>query len=485
MADTVSQYWHYFLILVSIPLAFYASTHALIHKRHSHSALLWISFIWFLPLVGSALYFLLGINRIQRRATSLRASRATPPSRQQNMFCAPRALSESLPDPESATRLCALANTVGNLTQRPLLTGNQVLPLVNGDEAFPRMWEAITEAKKTICLSTYIFDHDDAGLQFAHLLAEAQQRGVEVRILVDSTGARYSWPPITDRLTALRLRHANFFPASKLNRTLTLNMHNHRKIMVVDGKVGFTGGMNIRHANQLQQQPKRPVQDIHFELKGSIVSHLQQAFAEDWAFATGERLTGKDWFPRLRSQGEILARGITDGPDADLDILTWTLIGGLNAATKNIRIVTPYFLPETRIIAALNAAALRGVRVQILIPEKNNLPFMSWATAAMLWQLLQKGCRVYRSPSPFDHTKLLTVDDEWTLIGSANWDARSLRLNFEFNVECYSRPLAQQLNQHIDEKLAAANEVTLQSVENRPFPIKLRDSAVRLLSPLL
>ena len=483
--DALLHYWQYFLLLISIPIAITASSHAILWKRDSRSALIWVSLIWFLPLIGSLLYSVLGINRIKRRAAILRSDRLTIDSQSTPNPCPPSHIKQRIGCHESLTDLCAIATSIGNISNRSLLPGNRIEPLVNGDETFPAMRKAITSAKKSIALSTYIFDLDPTGARFAYELAQAKDRGVEIRILIDSTGARYSWPPITERLAQLRIRYARFLPSMKLVRPLTLNLHNHRKIMVIDGKIGFTGGMNIRHSNLLKENPKRPVQDLHFELRGPVVAHLQAAFAEDWAYATNERLSGEAWFPKLRQQGDVLARGITDGPDEDLDKLVWSMIAALNAATKNVWIVTPYFLPEAQLIAALNAAALRGVTVQILIPQKNNLPFMNWAMSSMLWQVVSRGCQVFATLPPFDHTKLMVVDDCWSLIGSANWDARSLRLNFEFNVECYSAELAQSLRQHIESKLATAHPITLHQLESRSYPIRLRDGLTRLLSPFL
>ena len=168
-----------------------------------------------------------------------------------------------------------------------------------------------------------------------------------------------------------------------------------------------------------------------------MVAQLQEVFAEDWAFTTQEVLRGETWYPALSSAGGMLARGIRYGPDEDLGQMRLGLIGAIGAAQRSISIVTPYFIPDDALIAALNVAAMRGVNVNIVLPRKGNLRTVQWAMQATLWQVLEKGCRVWATPQPFDHTKLMTVDGMWCLIGSGNWDSRSLRLNFEFNVEVY------------------------------------------------
>jgi cardiolipin synthase len=213
---------------------------------------------------------------------------------------------------------------------------------------------------------------------------------------------------------------------------------------------------------------------------------LQEAFANDWAFTTGETLADSIWFPEGNDEcGNVVARVITDGPDADYDKLRWTLLAALAEAQTSVQILTPYFLPDIAVMTALNLAALRGVRVDIILPSKSNLPFVHWASRAMWWQVLERGCRIWLTPPPFDHSKLMIVDGHWVFLGSANWDARSLRLNFELNVECYGRDFANEMTTVIGKKLAGAREVTLSEVDARSYPSKLRDAIARLFSPYL
>jgi len=266
---------------------------------------------------------------------------------------------------------------------------------------------------------------------------------------------------------------------------MSMNMRTHRKILVADGRVGFTGGMNIRVAHCLQRQPPNPVQDIHFRVRGPVVTQLQEVFADDWLFTTGEALRGDSWFPETESAGQVLARGVTDGPDENFEKLLWTLLGALSIARHSVRIVTPYFLPDPAVVSVLNLAAMRGVQVDIILPSRINLPFVLSASRAMWWQVLQHGCRMWLTPPPFDHSKLMLVDGCWVLLGSANWDARSLRLNFEFNLECYDAELARRLDQWVETKRTGARRVTLEDVDGRSLPARLRDGTARLLTPYL
>ena len=475
--EILSRFWPH-LSAICILAALFTSGHALLHKRDSRAAALWVGIVWLVPALGPFLYITLGINRIRRRAVSLGVH---------NVISRP--LPENFGEPEQieAQHLRMLSRVVSRVVAQSLVPGNTIQPLVNGDEAFPAMLAAIESAEKTISLCTYIFDNDASGGEFVSALGRAVKRGIEVRVLVDAAGARYSWPSIMHKLRREKIPCARFLPSSIFApwRVATINLRNHRKILAVDGRTGFSGGINIRRGNVLARNPPRPIQDLHFRFEGPAVVQLQEAFVNDWAFTTGEVLEGDNWFPESVESGDVVARVIVDGPDADFEKLRWTFLAALAEAQTSVQIVTPYFLPDAAIITALNLAALRAVRVDILLPAKNNLPFVHWASRAMWWQVLERGCHLWLTPPPFDHSKLMIVDGHWVLVGSANWDARSLRLNFELNVECYGRDFARQMGKIVEQKLKGAREVTLPDVDARPVACRLRDAATRLFAPFL
>ena len=328
-----------------------ASVHAVIYKRDSRSAIAWAGFIWLVPLAGAALYFILGINRIRRQAVLLRRHLERYRAHEKQPDCPPEELHRHLPG--HTGHLTMLARVVGGVVQRPLLPGNRIEPLINGDEAFPAMLEAIGQARGTVSLCTYIFDRDEVGLAFARALGDATRRGVEVRVLIDATGMRYSWPSILRTLRREGVKYARFLPSFALWHLMSLNLRTHRKFLVADGRVGFTGGMNIRVGHCVQRRPRSPVQDIHFRVRGPVVTQLQEVFADDWLFTTGESLRGEAWFPKPEAAGQVLARGVPDGPDEDFEKLRWTLLGALTIARYSVRIVTPYFLPDPPVVSAL------------------------------------------------------------------------------------------------------------------------------------
>ncbi len=473
----LAHYWPHLAIL-AVAINLFASSHALLNKRDTRAATLWIWVVWVLPILGALFYLVLGINRIRRHALKLGVHQTRK-----------RRVPKNLGDTKAAgaEHLKHIAHVVGHVVKQPLTAGNQITPLINGDGAFPAMLAAIAKAEKSISLCSYIFDNDETGRQFVAELERAVARKIEVRVLIDSAGTRYSFPPITHNLRRAKVPFAKFLPTSIFTpwRVATINLRNHRKSLIIDGKIAFTGGMNLRHGNCLKTNPKNPVQDLHFQITGPVVEELQTVFANDWGFTTSEKLQGSLWFPELRATGNVIARVVPDGPDADFENARWTLLAALAEAQTSVKIITPYFLPDTALITALNLAALRGVRVDILLPAKNNLPFVHWASRALWWQVLERGCHLWLTPAPFDHSKLMIVDSHWVLLGSANWDARSLRLNFELNIEGYGQELAHEMEKIVTQKIQSAHEVTLAEMDARSLFEKLRDAFARLFSPYL
>ncbi len=469
-------------LFVWMTISFVASSHVALFKRDSRSLVGWVGIIWLAPIAGAVFYWMFGINRIQRRAQKRMRVAETQGWRAHDL--PPDPMETSRVGPQSA-HLAPLESLVGRVVGRPLLNGNDVKLLQNGDDAFPEMLRAIESAQHSVTLSTYIFDRDEVGKQFINALQEAVQRGVLVRLLVDDVGIRYSFPTIVGTAKRANIPVARFLPVLIPWLFHYSNLRNHRKILVVDGRVGFTGGINIREGHCLQRKPRHAERDIHFRIVGPVVAHLQQSFAQDWFSTTGEEIAGEAWFPKITSAGNSLARGIADGPDADLDKLRMVLLGAIASAQSSITIVTPFFLPDAALIASLNVASLRGVDVRIVIPEKPDVRLVRWASMAQMWQVLEHGCRVWRSKAPFDHSKLMIVDGQWTLLGSMNWDPRSLRLNFEFNVECYDAELATSLQKIVDASILESRECKLTDVDDRNLLVRLRDGFARVLTPYL
>jgi cardiolipin synthase len=457
--------------VIGFSLAIAVTGHALLRKRRVSVAVGWIGLAWLSPIFGTALYLLLGINRVYRRARRMRArpSEATPPADDDDAVV-----------PEA---LWPLDKAIRRITATPALIGNRVRMFHNGDEAYPEMLAAIRGAKASIALSSYIFRDDPTGHEFCDAVAQAHQRGVPVRVIIDGIGGGYFTTPAFRRLSAAGVPAALFMHSALPWRMPFLNLRNHKKVLIVDGQIGFTGGLNIASANRLATQPEHPIRDTHFRLEGPVVDQLATTFAADWAFAHGENLDGPPWFTDPQPVGKTVARAVTSGPDADVQKIEQVVIQALGCARHSVRIATPYFLPDELVTGALTQAATRGILVEVVIPEKGDHRAIDWAMRAHLDPLIRAGVKVYTDPPPFDHTKAMVVDDVWCFVGSANWDMRSFRLNFELNVEIIDAAVAAEITALIQGKMGPL--ITAEDLTARSLPVRLRDAAVRLLLPYL
>jgi cardiolipin synthase A/B len=456
------------VILLHVGCASVAAIHALLTKSDPRSAFGWIVACWLFPLVGSLLYAFFGINRVRSRARQLRFGLPTVRD-----VCPPA------PSDEPTAQLTRIGDAI---TQWSRVPGNTIKPLENGENAFPPMLKAIAAARQSVWLATYIFETDPVGRQFIDALAGAVARGVEVRVLIDGVGEWYSWPHAVPVLRRAGVRAARFLAPRLLPfPRLAVNLRNHRKLLIVDGQIGFLGGMNIG-GREVGQAAHRRMADLHFQVHGPVVAQLARAFSIDWQFAAAEELPIAAPPP---AAGPAVCRAITDGPDEDNDKLLYVILGALSVARHQILVMTPYFIPQPELTSALQAAALRGVDVCLLLPERSNLRYVDWASRRWLPPLLERGVRIYLQPAPFSHTKLLIVDGAYAQIGSANMDLRSLRLNFEIAVEIYCADTCQQLVAYVLAARERSSQFTLQLARAQSLLARARNSFFWLLSPYL
>lgn len=487
MFEATARQW-IILILVTL-ISVIAAVHALLYKRDPRSAFGWIAICLVFPIAGPLLYTFFGINRIRSRAKKLQEHRPFKFEMDDDRSAPLAPFEQTYQDlPDEYQHIARVSDAV---TRRPLVSGNAITPLVNGESAYPDMLSAIETAESFVLLSTYIFQRDSSGMRFVEALAGAAARGADVRVIIDGFGELYSLPRRIGTLLRRRgVRIARFLPPRLFPPTLYVNLRNHRKLLVVDGKVGYTGGMNIadRHLAESPEPPAR-ASDIHFRFEGPLVAQMEHAFLEDWYFCTGDdSVPGSpyDWNSHSTSpNATATCRAIAEGPNEDFNKLATILVGAISSARRRIVIVTPYFIPSQEMISALQSAALKGAGVTVILPEKNNLPYMHWATRKMLWEMIQYGVHAYYQPPPFAHSKLFLVDDFYAQVGSANIDPRSLRLNFELNVEVFDRGLVQQLSDHVEATQQRSREVTLEELDDRPLSVRTRDALAWLFSPYL
>ena len=451
-------------------LAAAVTAHALMTKRDVPAAIGWIGMAWLAPILGALLYVGFGINRVKHRARRLKGSvRSGAPL-----------ITGDISSDDPLERLKA---AVGKITGQDMAVGKVVAILECGDQAYPQMLAAIDSAKSHIRLSTYIFRTDEVGMQFIGALARAHRRGVRMRVLIDGFGGGFLRSSAYHHLRKQGVPVFRFLHSTLPWKMPFLNLRLHKKSLIVDGKSAFVGGLNIGAENVIAKQPKAPVRDIHFRVEGTIVRQIEQEFDDDWGFTTGEEAMGTGPARQEPAGRGSAARTIVAGPDQEVDQLVLVLLSAINLARRSIRVATPYFLPDEQLITALQLAVLRGVDVHLVLPSHNNHRLVAWAAQTHIRPLLQSGCHLWRSAPPFDHSKLMTIDDSWSLIGSANWDMRSLRLNFELTVEFYDAALAAKLAGMIDSR--RVQPITLEEIDRRALPVKLRDAAARLAMPYI
>lgn len=480
------EYWPHILAAISVIMAAVAIVHVVMTKDEVRAAIGWAGVIVLSPIVGALVYAFVGVNRMRRANIASERRQVVGETAHHAIYDVSRALVADLYGEHFAAM-----KTLGDRVAKHVMTGgNSIHMFKGGDETYAQMISSIDAAKRSIILETYIFDHDAIGLRLAEALVNAQRRGVVVRVLIDAVGARYTVPSIIGILreggVVTDLFNGNLIMGLRLPYA---NLRTHRKILVVDGSLAFLGGMNIRQGFTNEFTGGKRARDTHFCIEGPAVGKVFSVAAEDWRFTTGETLNGPAWHiePPASAQfgAPIFIRPVASGPDAALETNHRMLMGAFSVAQRSIRIMSPYFLPDRELVSALATAGRRGVDIDIVVPAKNNLFLVERAMTAQFEQVLKSYCRIWRATGPFDHSKLMAVDGIWAFVGSSNLDARSLRLNFEIDIEVLDPGFAKTIDERIECAIATAEPVTLDGLRARPFPLRLADRLLWLGSPYL
>jgi cardiolipin synthase len=382
-----------------------------------------------------------------------------------------------------------------------LRRGNRLRLLRDGTEAYPAMLSAIRRAKVSVDLQSYIFDLDEVGQAVLSAMEDAARRGVRVRVLVDGLAAWSARRPLKRGLRAAGGEARSYWRWSRALGQPLLNLRNHRKLLVVDARLAFTGGLNIsrRYAkgplSRLRElsflASGRPaVRDVHFALTGPLVPDLAGCFEDDWRHSGGHNKPlplGKAAALTLGpgAVGNVAARVIRSGPDEDLERYYEVLLGALSLAKRSVELSTPYFVPDAPLMALLRVLSYRGVKVRLHLPRESDHSFMNWSTREFYHDLLDAGVEVWEIRAPFIHTKAAVVDGHWLAFGSSNLDNRSFRLNFELNVEARSRELAGQVSVLLAGYRHGGHRVDLARLRRRTSWQRVRGAAVNLFAPYL
>ncbi|WP_434990578.1 cardiolipin synthase [Xanthomonas melonis] len=448
-----------------------------LQKREPVATLSWVLSLAALPYLGLLIYYWLGPQKVKRQR--LRRGRSRSGMESYSSVCPPDA---------DCTELAKIAQSTTGLAPS---SATEVHWLVDGAATYAAIIEAIRGARDHIHLEYYIFQPDHSGTAICDALMERARAGVKVRLLMDAIGSSAMPRRVLRTLREAGAETAWFHPSQFLKpfKRPWLNLRTHRKLVVVDGRVGFTGGINVTDEENEQVRPDA-YRDLHVRLQGHVVRSLQLVFLEDWLYATGQgraAFHGQQLWPGdvpSRAQGTVDAQVLVSGPDSSWESIHRLMVAAIHEARHRVWLVTPYFVPGEAARMALTSAALGGLDVRLLVPRISDSRLVTYAARSYFDELLEAGVRIYEYGPRMLHTKALLTDDDVCIVGSANFDSRSFRLNFELSMLFRDQTVAAELAGMIDVDLQDAQEVRF--IRQRPlWRSRLPEAFARLLSPLL
>lgn len=448
------------------------TTFLVLERRSPAATLAWVLGLVFLPFVGLPVYLLFGPRRLRRRRLRYRDSR-------KRATAAIAEVRRRLP-PGDASRLARIGEC---LQHTPVSTAERLVVHHDGDALYDRIVAAIDDAHDHVHVEYYIYEADAQGVRLRDALVRARKRGVEVRVLVDAVGSSANLAFFEPLVSAGGIARIFQPPRFGLAWTLFFNFRTHRKIVVIDGTLGFTGGMNWSSCHSRRDSGDAAWRDTHLELKGAVVADLQHTFVENWVYCRGDSPTTPRYFPEI-SAGAELVQLLRSGPDRDIYPIHAFFFSAIAMAERRVLLTTPYLVPDDTTLYALKTAAARGVAVRILVPSQGDSRVVSAAARSYFEELLDAGCEIHTYGPGMLHAKLLVVDDVAT-IGTANFDNRSFRLNFEVMAVLYAKARADELAERFELDLAHAKKVKRRALHEQKPLLRLAESAARLASPLL
>jgi len=455
-------------------IAFYFSWRAIKSARTPQGSVGWVVFLISAPYVAVPVYLFLGHHKYAGYITARRDSKAI---RQEIDTYGER----NAPDPALINPSYKVFEKIAEL---PAVRGNGIDLLIDGEETFSAVFEAIDQAESYILIQYYIVKDDEIGAALKDRLIAAAQRGVTVRMMIDGVGCIKLPPAYIEGLKADGVHIIDPKTVKGPKTRFQLNFRNHRKTVVIDGKTGFTGGVNVGDEYRGLDPQFGPWRDTHAQLKGPIVSQLQLVFAEDWNWTTGENLIGILNWEADHAPDNMTALLVATGPGDKLDTGSMMFLSAINAAKDRIWIASPYFVPDTVILAALKQAALRGVEVKILVPDFADHQIPWHAAFAYFDEIIEAGCEVWRYSEGFMHQKVFLIDDDVAAIGTTNMDNRSFRLNFETMVLVFDKTAAARMRKMLEDDFGKAFLLE-QRLAQQKRRIRIGAPIARLFSPLL
>ncbi len=456
-------------------------------KKNPYKTIAWLAVLNIFPILGFIVYLMLGQNLRKRKAVRTKYINEMEYLRS----IVDRQIDCIENDCDFARELNSkkqLVNLLLHNANAPFTRSNSAEVLSDGTEAFENIYTALEKAVNHIHLEYYIIRDDRTGRRLKDILIRKAREGVSVKVIYDAVGSWYLPGKYTGDMKKNGIDIRPFMPVIMPYINNKLNYRNHRKIIVIDGRVGFLGGLNVGD-EYLGYHPRLGKwRDTHLRLEGSAVHFLQVIFMLDWEFVSHEKLadaTDASYFPEMKSFAGQPVQIAASGPDSDWESIRQSYFALINSAHKSIKITTPYLIPDEGISLALKTAALSGVDVKIILPGIPDHKIVFWASQSYFDELMEAGIQIYLYRPGFIHAKIISVDGEVASLGSANLDMRSFQLNFEVNAMIYDRTLVAKLDADFARDLAQAVQVNPVEFAARPLWSKVRQSAARLLSPLL
>lgn len=479
----IGEIFYILLIIVVVSRVLYDT-------RSTTKTLSYILFIVFVPIIGIVFYFSVGVNYRKRKLYSKKIVE------DESLRARIRNKLNTYSDAVSNSGLIAkksetLIEFIRRAGYSPLTANNEVKLLINGEEKFPVLLAELRKATSHIHIEYYIYEDDITGNQIANILIDKAKEGVEVRFMYDDFGSHALGKSFVKKLQVAGVQTAPFYKIKWYAFANRLNYRNHRKIIVIDGKVGFVGGINIsdKYRNDLKKDNHLFWRDTHLMIKGQATAYLQYLFMGDWNFCSKTSFFySETYFIDKTEQDEIKEEVVqiaASGPDSKQPVIFYSLLEAINSAKKNIYITSPYFIPDESLMDALLIAIQGGLDVKILIPGVSDSKIVNAAASAYYTELLQVGAKIYKYSRGFVHAKTMVIDDNLAIVGSANMDYRSFDLNFEVNAMVYSKNITAELTQAFENDLKESELIDAQAWLNRPKYIHLWEKVVRLLSPFL
>jgi cardiolipin synthase len=458
--------------------------HLLLLKKRPSATLAWLWAIVFIPFLGPLAYFAVGTDRLKRRRLrrrtlfSARSSRQPVPAATTDDGT--QGLLAAMPQKDQQ-----LLRLLSRIHQLPTTSCASIHVLQDAKRYYAALEARITGARHHVHLEFYVWNPDETGARFLRLLTDAARRGVVVRLLLDGVGSHGFGEGLLAEFTAAGGRFSWFQSLDPRRSRFFLNLRNHRKLQVVDGISAFVGGMNIGREYEGRDPALGHWRDVQVEVAGRVVSELQDVFADDWFFATGERISGGPYFPEPVGAARHIADVVLGGPDRRNEPICKSIVSLLNGAATRAWIASGYFVPDDVILTALELAACRGVDVRLLISERNDHPWLVTVGRSYYGELLAAGVRIFEYSVGVNHAKVMLVDDCWAMVGSANLDYRSMRLNFELNLLFHSAEHTGELARNLEHDFSLSQEIDPVQFAGRPFRRRFAEAALRPLSPML